>query len=200
MNTAALGQSLFRALLLGVGAAGLFHLLKILLSPELSLLLAVTVIAIAQVHITQRFSRGGLGASLAFVAILATLAGTWTLSQFMVLSSWFELWLCVSCFGLVISVYRLAAKPTAVGRGPLALFVLLGFQQLSILAAWFALLHSHSVFLAFWCYLLADIICQRILQSLERRPGTSGESSPSNPVSDFEQAQKTAEQALRSIL
>jgi hypothetical protein len=119
----------------------------------------------------------------ALVALVAADVGLIVLDPTLVawvFAQTFALWLLRSCYFHARPLAALCDAALCAG---------------AIAAAAFGALHSRSLFLALWAYFLV----QALFVLIPEAPGSSPAATASDPASRFDQAERTAEAALRRL-
>jgi hypothetical protein len=166
-------------LLASVAGMVVFHIVAPLLGSGAALRATVAALAAAGA-IAMLLDRGHrAGRCVAFAAWLAVLAALFVFDP----NLW--LWAALPVFALWLmrSLFRYQRLWQAGADALIALFALA--------TAWLTLRHSHSVFLALWCFFLVQALTSLVPQARPATPPPAGDR--------YDQAQRNAEAALRRL-
>lgn len=166
-------------LLASVAGTVAFHMVAQLLGSGVAVRATIALLA-AAAALAMLFDRGHrVGRLVAFGAWLAVLAALLVFDP----SLW--LWAALPVFALWLmrSLFRYQSLLQAGTDAVVAVFALA--------TGWLVLRHTHSVFLALWCFFLVQALTSLIPQA---RPAT-----PSPAGDRYDQAQRNAEAALRRL-
>lgn len=179
MNGPGFWRSVGIGLVASLAGTVAFHLFAPLLGGGMALRATVALLAGAAA-LAVLFDRGHrIGRFVAFAAWLVLLA------ILLVLDPGLWLWAAVPVFAawLMRSLFRYQTLLQAGTDAVLALFALA--------AGWLVLRHTHSVFLALWCYFLVQALTALIPRARSATPPPAGDR--------YDQAQRNAEAALRRL-
>jgi hypothetical protein len=171
------------ALLLSVGGAVGFHVATLVMGNASALRLLVLGAGLAYALALLATVPGRSGRLFAVVALIVADVGLIAFDPALV--SWvfvqtFALWLLRCCY---------------FHEGPLAALFDAALCAGAFAAAAVGALHNHSLFLALWAYFLVQALFVLIPQTL----GSSPPAMAADPASRFDQAERTAEAALRRL-